>query len=173
LNFGDNIQTFHAGDGDPKVSVICGYFRASYGLSIDLFSTLRSPMVEQFENFDHLAHSLQIILAEISGKRIAMKTMTAAVLKQVFVTLFRRSLVSAETWTECFALLSDAQIVRAFADMVEMPGAPPSVQSLALGAGLSRSAFMERFQRAVGQPPMVVLRDLRMHQAGNTNGLTR
>jgi hypothetical protein len=59
-----------------------------------------------------------------------MKAMTAAVLKQVFVTLLRRSLISAETWTERFALLSDPQIARAFADMVEMPGAPHSVQSL-------------------------------------------
>jgi AraC family transcriptional regulator, activator of mtrCDE len=49
--------------------------------------------------------------------------------------------------------------------MVEMPGAPHSVQSLALAAGLSRSAFMDRFQRAFGQPPMVVLRELRMRLA--------
>jgi AraC family transcriptional activator of mtrCDE len=165
LNFGDNIQTFHAGDGDPEMSVICGYFRASYGRSIELFSTLRSPIVEQFENFDRLALNLQTVLAEISGKLIGMKAMTAAVLKQVFVTLLRRSLVSAETWTERFTLLSDPQIARAFADMVERPGAPHSVQSLARAAGLSRSAFMERFQRAVGQTPMVVLRELRMHQA--------
>ena len=165
FNLDDCIQTFRAGDDDPKVSVICGYFRASYGLSIDLFSTLRQPIVEHFDTFDHLAYNLQTVLAEINGRRVGMRAMTAAVLKQVFVTLLRRSLMSAETWTARFALLSDPQIARAFADMVEMPGAPHSVQSLALAASLSRSAFMDRFQRAFGQPPMLILRELRMRLA--------
>lgn len=165
FNLGDKIQTFCAGEGDPQVSVICGYFRASFGLSINLFSTLRSPIVEQFEDFEHLADNLQTILAELAARRVGMKAMTAAMLKQIFVALLRRSLVSADTWSERFAMLSDPQIARAFADMVEMPGAPHSVQSLSQAAGLSRSAFMERFQRAFGQPPMLVLRELRMHHA--------
>ena len=62
-------------------------------------------------------------------------------------------------------MLSDPQVARAFADMVEMPGAPHSVQSLAQAAGLSRSAFMQRFHRAFGRSPMIVLRDLRMRYA--------
>ena len=165
INLGDKVQTFCAGGGDPQVSVICGYFRASFGLSINLFSTLRSPIVEQFEDFEHLADNLQTILAELAARRVGMKAMTAAVLKQIFVALLRRSLVSADTWSERFAMLSDPQIARAFADMVEMPGAPHSVQSLSQAAGLSRSAFMERFQRAFGQPPMLVLRELRMRHA--------
>lgn len=165
LDLSDKVQTFRAGEGDPQVSVICGYFRASYGLSIDLFATFRSPIIEQFEDFDHLAYNLKTVLAELSARRVGMRAMTAAVLKQVLVTLLRRSLMSAKTWTERFAMLSDPQIARAFADMVEMPGAPHSVQSLSLASALSRSAFMERFQRAFGQPPMLVLRELRMRHA--------
>ena len=165
FDLGDRIQTFCAGDGAPQVSVICGYFRASFGLSINLFSTLRSPIVEQFEGVDHLADNLQSILSELAARRVGMKAMTAAVLKQIFVMLLRRSLESAATWSERFVMLSDPQIARAFADMVEMPGAPHSVESLAQAASLSRSAFMERFQRAVGQSPMLVLRELRMRHA--------
>jgi AraC family transcriptional activator of mtrCDE len=165
FDLSNKIQTFCAGEGDPKVSVICGYFRASYGLSINLFSTLRSPIVEQFEGFEHLADNLRSILAELAARRVGMKAMTAAALKQVFVTLLRRSLVSADTWSERFAMLSDPRIARAFADMVEMPGAPHSVQSLSQAASLSRSAFMQRFQRAFGQSPMLVLRELRLRHA--------
>lgn len=165
LDLSDKVQTFRAGEGDPQVSVICGYFRASYGLSIDLFATSRGPIIEQFEDFDHLAYNLKTVLAELSARRVGMRAMTAAVLKQVLITLLRRSLMSAKTWTERFAMLSDPRIARAFADMVEMPGAPHSVQSLSQAANLSRSAFMERFQRAFGQPPMLVLRELRMRHA--------
>jgi AraC-like DNA-binding protein len=165
FNLTDKIQTFCAGEGDPQVSVICGYFRASYGLSINLFSTLQSPIVEQFEGFEHLADNLQSILAELAARRVGMKAMTAAMLKQIFITLLRRSLISADRWSERFAMLSDPQIARAFADMVEMPGAPHSVQSLSQAASLSRSAFMERFRRAFGRSPMLVLRELRVRHA--------
>src|SRR5579859_6319882 len=78
IDVSNEIQTFHAGEGDPQVSVICGYFRASYGLSINLFSTLRSPIVEQFEGLEHLADNLQSMLAELAARRVGMKAMTAA-----------------------------------------------------------------------------------------------
>jgi AraC-like DNA-binding protein len=163
----DTLQVFTAGGGEPQIVTVCGYFRASYGTSIDVFTTLRSPIVEQFGAHDHMAHDLQSALAELAVPQIGMKAMTAALLKRVFVTLLRRSLSSAETWFERFSALSDPQIARAFADMVAMPGAAHSLATLAQSAGLSRSAFMARFLRAVGQPPMVVLRQARMRYAAN------
>jgi len=42
--FGERIQRFVAGDVDPMVMLICGYFRATYGSSIDLFAGLSTPM---------------------------------------------------------------------------------------------------------------------------------
>jgi AraC family transcriptional activator of mtrCDE len=91
--------------------------------------------------------------------------MTASLLRQIVVSLVRRSLKSSRRWTERFSILADRQVTRAFADMVARPGAPHSVQSLAHSAGLSRSAFMARFSDIFGQSPMAVLRQLRMRQA--------
>ena len=39
----ERVQRFVAGDVDPMVMLICGYFRASYGSSIDLFPGLSTP----------------------------------------------------------------------------------------------------------------------------------
>jgi len=39
------------------VMLICGYFRATYGSSIDLFAGLRTPIVERFEPADELVNS--------------------------------------------------------------------------------------------------------------------
>jgi len=163
----ETMQTFVAGEDEPQLLTICGYFRASYGTTIDLFATLRSPIVEQFDALDHLAHNLQSVLAELAARQVGMLAMTTSLLKQVFVVLLRRSLKSADAWMERFSMLSDPQITRAFADMVAMPGAPHSLLTLSQAAGLSRSAFMARFLRCLGQPPMVVLRQLRMRQAAN------
>lgn len=159
--------SFVAGDVDPMVMLICGYFRATYGSSIDLFASLSTPIVERFEPADELGSKLQAALAEISGRQVGMQAMTTAILKQVLVTLVRRSLNSTSAWLERFSILSDRQIARAFADMVALPSADHSVMALAQKAALSRSAFMARFVRAIGCSPMVALRQMRMKRAAD------
>jgi AraC family transcriptional activator of mtrCDE len=86
-------------------------------------------------------------------------------MKQVLVTVIRRSLRSRDVWAERFSLLSDPHIARAFAEMAARPGSAHSVSSLAQSVGLSRSAFMARFKALFGMPPMTALRDLRMRHA--------
>jgi AraC family transcriptional activator of mtrCDE len=164
---GERMQRFVAGDADPMVMLICGYFRATYGTSIDLFAGLSTPIVERFEPADELGSKLQAVLAEISGRQVGMQAMTTAILKQVLVTLVRRSLNSTSVWLERFSILSDRQIALAFADMVARPSADHSVLALAQKAGLSRSAFMARFARAIGCSPMVALRQMRMKRAAD------
>jgi AraC family transcriptional activator of mtrCDE len=163
----ERVQRFVAGDADPTVMLICGYFRATYGSSIDLFAGLSTPIVERFEPADELASKLQAALAEISGRQVGMQAMTTAILKQVLVSLIRRSLNSTSAWLERFSILSDRQIARAFADMVARPAVDHSVMSLAQKAGLSRSAFMARFVGALGCSPMVALRQMRMKRAAD------
>ena len=154
-----------AGVGEPQVMLICGYFRASYGASIDLFSPLGCPIVEQFEEGDQIDCALKAALAELVAQEVGTGAMTSALLKQVLVKLLRRSLVSASLWVERFSILGDPRLARAFSDMVARPGAAHSVQTLSQTAGLSRSIFMARFVAIFGRPPMTVLRELRMRQA--------
>jgi AraC-like DNA-binding protein len=159
------LRQFVAGDAEPKIILICGYFRASYGASIELFANLRSPIVEMFNEQEHLDRHLKSALAEFVAQEVGSSAMTAALMKQVLVTILRRSLSSTELWVERFSILGDPQIARAFADMVARPGAPHSIQTLSHTSGLSRSAFMARFNEAFGNSPMTVLRQLRMRRA--------
>ena len=163
----ETVQRIGAGSSDPAVSMICGYFRASYGSSIDLFATLASPIVERFDATDQLGYRLEAALAELADRQVGMEAMATALLKQVLITLLRRSLSSGELRLEQFSILSDPQVTRAFARMAADPGALHSVTTLSETAGLSRSAFMARFAGAVGCSPMAALRQLRMRQASN------
>jgi AraC-like DNA-binding protein len=156
-----------AGNSDPEVIMICGCFHASYGSSIDLFATLASPIVERFDATDQLGYRLEAALAELVDQQVGMEAMATALLKQVLITLLRRSLSSGDLRLEQFSILSDPQVTRAFARMAANPGARHSVTTLSDAAGLSRSAFMARFTDAVGCSPMVALRQLRMRQASN------
>jgi AraC family transcriptional activator of mtrCDE len=159
------FSRFVAGDGEPQIILICGYFRASYGASIDPFAALRMPIVEMFDAADQLDAKLKSALKELIAQEIGAGAMTAALLKQVLITILRRSLVADERWAERFAMLGDAKIVRAFSDMLAEPGVPHTIQSLASKSGMSRSAFMSRFTEAFGEAPMTVLRQLRMQRA--------
>lgn len=161
----DEIRRHVAGRDAPEIIMICGYFQATFGATIDLFSGLKTPIVEQFDPADHLDSALQLALAELMSQEVGDGAMATALLKQVMVMLLRRSLKSSGAWVERFSILSDPQIARAFAAMVERPGAPHSVQELAQTAGLARSTFIERFSRLFGRTPMATLRDLRMRQA--------
>lgn len=171
----DSVYRFTAGDGGPKTVLICGFFRTLYGSNLDLFETLSTPIIETFGAGDNLDLKLRTAMTELMSEEIGSGAMTGALLKQVVVALVRRSLSSMSLWVERFALLSDPQVARAFAEMVAHPGRDHTVFTLAETACLSRSAFMARFATAVGRSPMAVLRDLRMRQAaeqlsaGNTS----
>jgi AraC family transcriptional activator of mtrCDE len=161
----DGIQRYVAGSGAPQIMLICGFFRALYGQTIELFRTLQSPIAEQFDASHQLDTKLKAAMAELVAQEVGSKAMSSALLKQIIVALLRRSLTSLDHWAERFAILRDPKIARAFAEMAANPGAPHTVKSLAARACLSRSAFMGRFVALVGSTPMAVLRELRMRQA--------
>jgi AraC family transcriptional activator of mtrCDE len=163
----NSIRRFVAGEGGPQIMLICGYFSALFGSSVDLFAALPSPIVEHFTPDDQVDVRLDAALKELVAQEVGTGAMVAALLKQVLITLLRRSLGDMDLWFERFAILSDSQIARAFADMVARPGAPHSVDSLARKAGLSRSVFMARFTNCFGRSPITILRDLRMRLAGH------
>jgi len=161
------IRRFVAGEDGPQLMMICGYFQASYGTSVNLFSMLSTPIVEQFDSTQHIDRTLQLALQELIDQEVGTGAMTATLLKVVLIALLRRSLTSINLWVERFSLLGDVNIARAFSHMAAHPGADHSVNSLARTAYLSRSSFMARFTEVVGFPPMTVLRRLRMRQAAS------
>jgi AraC-like DNA-binding protein len=159
------VGRFVAGTEGPPLTVICGYFRAIYGPSINLFEHLQFPIVERFDEQDRLDLKLREAIDELVAQEIGTGAMTAALLKLVLIPLLRRSLLSQQGWVERFSLLRDPQISRAFADMAARPSMSHTINSLAQSVALSRSAFMVRFRDAFGQPPMAILRQLRMRHA--------
>lgn len=159
------IRHIVAGEGEPEIVLVCGFFDATYGSAIDLFGNLTTPIVEQFSESDGLDVTLRTAVAELVAQEIGSAAVSAVLLKFVILHVLRRSLHSRNVWVERFSLLRDPHIARAFAEMAAEPGRAHNVSSLAQIAHLSRSAFMARFVEVVGHPPMSILRDLRMRLA--------
>jgi AraC-like DNA-binding protein len=159
------LVRYVAGTEKPEVMLVCGYFQATYGATIEFFSGLTSPIVERFDVEDRLDQTLKSVIEELAEQQVGVSAMTTTLLKQVLVMLLRRSLSSTSVLGERFSMLSDPQIARAFSEMVNRPGAPHSISSLAQLSGLNRSSFMQRFADLIGESPIAVLRQLRMRQA--------
>jgi AraC family transcriptional regulator, activator of mtrCDE len=159
------FHRFEAGNGDPRMTLICGSFRAHHGTQDDVFGGLQTPIVEQFSPEDRLDERMKDAFAELLAQEEGDGTMAAALLKQVVVKLLRRSVASNELWVERLSVLQDPQIARAFAAMIARPGANHTTDTLSAVAGMSRSVFMERFTRLFDQSPISVLRVLRLNYA--------
>jgi AraC family transcriptional regulator, activator of mtrCDE len=160
-----NVRRFVAGDAAPEIILICGYFRASYGVALDPFQDLAAPIFETFAATDRLDTTLKSALVELRAQEAGSGAMSATLLKQVLIAVLRRSLNLKRRWAERFAGLQDPQIARAFTSMLARPGAAHSVATLSQASGLSRSAFMVRFKDAFGESPMAVLRAVRLKRA--------
>ncbi|HEY4144360.1 AraC family transcriptional regulator [Pinirhizobacter sp.] len=159
----------HTSVGQPTdgagAEVICGYFKASFASTIDVFAGVPSPIIEVFDGVSRVADYLVTAVGELAGQDLGVAAMTTALFKQVLICVFRQCLKSPGQMSEHVLLFRDPQIARAFGEMAARPGARHTVTSLAALASLSRSAFMARFSQTVGRTPMATLRDLRMRRA--------
>lgn len=88
------IRRYVAGNSEPEVVMICGFFSAFYGSSTDVFSSLSEPIVEQFDETDRLDGTLKLAISELIKQELGSGAMSAAILKQVIITILRRSLTS-------------------------------------------------------------------------------
>ncbi|MCV6600786.1 MAG: AraC family transcriptional regulator, partial [Cohaesibacter sp.] len=84
---------------------------------------------------------------------------------QAMLELLRQKMNNNDRSVQWMAALKDQSIWAALQAMMERPGDPHSVESLADIAGMSRSAFAQRFSAAYGSGPLELLRNIRMQQA--------
>lgn len=117
---------------------------------------------------------LRAMESEVCGRRVGFAGILARLADVVSAIIVR-------SWVECGCngasglvdALRDPRLARAVAALHRDPGRPWSVASLAVEAGLSRSAFAERFQSLTGMPPLRYVTELRMRLAPQWIGSDR
>ena len=114
---------------------------------------------------------LRAMESEVCGRRVGFAGVLARLADVVSAIIVRG-------WVECGCdgasglvdALRDPKLARAIAALHRDPGRSWSVATLALEAGLSRSAFAERFQSLTGMPPLRYAAELRMRLASQWIG---
>lgn len=157
-----NLVKFTAGDGSRDTLIACGTISATYGGALGLFDHLREPIVENAAEIETLTHVFATLLAEMSKPGVGTQALTEALMKQCLILLLRRHWTRFSVDSPFFAPLQDHRLARAITGILERPSAPHSVGSLAALAGMSRSAFSERFTQVYSQGPMEFVQQVRL-----------
>jgi AraC-like DNA-binding protein len=159
------VPTLTAGEGQWGIETARGELRVGLADGLDLFTSLGKPLVVHFGGTDGLRDQFVMLLAESAQPGFGSRVLTEALLKQCLVLALRR-------WIECdpsplpwLAAMADTRLSRALHAMLERPAVAYTVDSLALIAGMSRSAFACAFRRAFGQSPMSLVKLVRLRRA--------
>jgi AraC-like DNA-binding protein len=145
--------------GAPEMRALIGYCEFSSPDAALLVSLL--PRLVPVRGEKRLATLVQLVGEESRSQRPARDVVLARLLEVLLIEALR-STGSSSAWTGLARGLADERLATAIRRMHEDPAIPWTIAQLAKEAALSRSAFFERFNRAVGIAPMQYLLAWRM-----------
>jgi AraC-like DNA-binding protein len=152
-----------AQDGRADVQLLVGHCVFGSPDAALLVSLL--PELVHIRGERRLATLVKLVREESCEQRPARDVVLAHLLEVLFIEALRSTGTAASPGL--VRGLTDARLALAIRQMHENPDKPWTVAQLAKAAALSRSAFFERFSRAVGVAPMEYLLSWRMALAKN------
>lgn len=161
----ESVPTIIVGDGRQGIVTACGEIRAGLAGGADLFASLGQPLVVRFDGSDGLRNQFVMLLAELAQPGLGSRVLIEALLKQCLVLALRRWIEFDPSPLPWLAGVADARLSAALHAIFEQPAVAYTVESLALMAGMSRSAFAAAFRRAFGLSPMSLVKLVRLRRA--------
>ena len=163
---GEQVCQIIAGTSEQADLVVsCGIVSVRYGPSLDLFDHLNEVLAVDLSSVPQAMSAFQGIMAEQSQAIAGSDAMTAALMTQCLVHLFRRLPSQDEEALPWLMALQDERLGRVIDMILDAPGDDYTVDSLAETAAMSRSSFAERFAEAFGRSPMSFVNHVRMQRA--------
>jgi AraC-like DNA-binding protein len=146
-------------DGPPDVRLLvghCGFGSPDAALLVSLL-----PRLVHVRGEPRLTALVELLIDETRGQRPGREEVLARLLEVLLIEALR-SVEGPAASPGLVRGLADARLAAALRSVHEAPARAWTVASLAREAALSRSAFFERFSRAVGMAPMSYLLAWRM-----------
>ena len=151
-------------DGPPDVRLLGGYFVFDSPDAALLVSLL--PTLVHVRGVDRLSVLVRLVGEESSEERSGRELVLTRLVEVLLVEALRSS-SGEDAPPGLLRGLADARLALALRQLHADPARPWTMAQLARQAALSRSAFFDRFTRAVGLPPMEYLLAWRMALAKN------
>lgn len=161
LGLTDEIRHGRA-DGPPDLRLLGGYF--IFGSPDESLLSSLLPALVHVRGAERLSTLVRLLGEESSTMKPGRELLLRRLVEILLIEALRAT-PSNNAPPGLLRGLADERLAQAIRQMHANPAAPWTVAQLASKASLSRSAFFERFNRAVGHPPMEYLLAWRMAMA--------
>ncbi len=167
------MEQIGGADGAGGIVLACGSINATYQRTRGLFDYLTEPIVTPMREGDTIGRTLEALLAEMENPGPGSASLVALLMQQTLIYVLRHYCASGQCLVPWLNALEDAQLARALEQMIDAPGRRFTLELLAEIAGMSRSAFAQRFRDAFGRSAMDFLKELRLQHAAHLLRTTR
>jgi AraC family transcriptional activator of mtrCDE len=161
------MRSGKTGDG-PFTTVLCASVDFETGWADPILKALPSVMVVRSEDSGTSAelHALaRLMLVEYEAEAVGRQGVLDRLAEVMFVLVLRHHMTKTPQLKGFLGALKDERVASALAAIHARPGDGWRVHTLAREAGMSRTAFAERFAVLLGITPMQYLTGWRMHVA--------
>ena len=165
LNLAAHVMKANDTEQNSQLVALCTHITVGISGIRDVVDLVREPIVENIASNGTMQTSLQAIIQEISNPGLGSNAMIRALLLQCMIEILRRRLMAKDRALDWMSALENNHVWKALGLMLDAPGDPHTVESLANAVGMSRSTFAKHFGEAYGSGPMELLRNLRVKRA--------
>lgn len=162
---GPPVHYIKAGESPVEMVVGCGTLNVRYGDCIGLFDHLTEALVVDLSTIPDVPRLFQSLLQEQGSGAPGTPVLQGAIMTQLLVHLLRALSSSTDSNLTWLNALNDPRLAKAIDQILEDPGAPHTVESLADAVNMSRSAFAKHFHDAFFKSPMKLVNQVRLERA--------
>lgn len=148
--------------------LVCGHF--------EFDADARHPLLDALPAYIHVAgtgtaspvwldEAMRFIGSEAGSERPGSHAVVSRLSEILFIQAIRAYVTQAGDRARCLAGLADPLIARALRRVHRSPGERWTIAALSREAGMSRTAFAERFRRLMGMTPLEYITQWRMQKA--------
>ncbi len=156
-------------DQDNPTRLICGHFQFNENFQHPLIRQLPELLIvreSQALDFSWFTNALKLLSVETQSNHLGQAAIIRHLTEIVFILMIRVWAKSSELPGGFLRVIQDKAIGRSLTAFHNAPGEKWSVAKLASHAGMSRTAYAERFKGLSGISPMRYATDWRMQCAG-------
>jgi AraC-like DNA-binding protein len=156
------------GNGGSPANILCGYFefdRKTPSPLLDALPLLIHLKGTDATEFSWLQTTINFISHEIRHSRLGTEAVINRLVEVLFTQILRAYIEQTTTPPGILGAIADDKLGLAMNAMHQQPEYPWSLDSLAQHAGMSRTAFTQRFNALTQQTPIYYLTMLRMQKA--------
>jgi len=165
LNLEHHISRSKIDTENQNLLAICGHITIGLRGATGLVDLIRQPMRVHIDQGSALDTTLNALLQELAKPKLGGRAIIRTLLLQSMLHMFRDRLIANDPALTWISAIGNRVLWSSLKAMLNNPGLPHSVESLAETSGMSRSAFARKFSDAYGDGPMKFLRQLRMNLA--------